>query len=167
MNFYYASHWKGKNDTAKTREYLDKALADDPSNLDVLIASYRIAEPKSESREKIIKLIRKIADALQAQIDEDADGPEAADNCNQLAWLSANTDGKLDDALRLAKKAVELKPDNASYYDTLSRVYAAKEDFENAVKSESKAVQLEPHSKQIREQLESYRKKLGAGEKKK
>ena len=76
-------------------------------------------------------------------------------------------DGKLDDALRMAKKAVDLKPDNASYYDTLSRIYAAKGDLDGAVKSASKAVELEPHSKQLREQLESYRKNLGAGEKKK
>ena len=133
----------------------------------MLIASYRIAEPKSESRDKLLKSIHKLADALQSQIDEDADGPEAADNCNQLAWLSVNTDGKLDDALRMAKKAVDLKPDNASYYDTLSRVYAAKGDLDGAVKSASKAVELEPHSKQLREQLESYRKKSGDGEKKK
>ncbi len=44
--------------------------------------------------------------------------------------------------------------------DTLARVYYAKGDLENAVKYQTKAVELEPHSGLIQHQLDLFRKKL-------
>ena len=56
--------------------------------------------------------------------------------------------------------SLELKPDNAGYYDTLAHVYAAKGDLKSAIKYETKAAELEPHTEAIRRQLEEFRKKL-------
>jgi len=43
-------------------------------------------------------------------------------------------------------------------YDTLARVYYAKGDYENALKHQQKAVELEPHSGLIAKQLELFKK---------
>jgi Flp pilus assembly protein TadD len=41
---------------------------------------------------------------------------------NNLAWLYYTTDRNLDEAERLAKKAVEMSPDVKEFTDTLSKI---------------------------------------------
>ena len=86
--------------------------------------------------------------------------PEYASGYNQLAWLIGNTEGDFDEALRLIQKAVELSPDNGAFYDTMGRVYYARGDYPNAVKYQSLAAELEPHSGLIAKQLQLFKDKL-------
>jgi tetratricopeptide (TPR) repeat protein len=46
--------------------------------------------------------------------------------------------------------------------DTLARCYAAKKDFANAVKYQSRAAEIDPYSHQIARSLGEYRKALEA-----
>ena len=72
----------------------------------------------------------------------------------------------MDEALKFAKQSLELAPGVGGYYDTLAHVYAyGKKDYENAVKTQSKAAELEPRSRIIQEKLELFRK-AGRGEEK-
>jgi len=48
--------------------------------------------------------------------------PDIADAYNNLAWLYYTKRDNLDEAKRLASKAVELNPDNENYKDTLSKI---------------------------------------------
>ena len=64
--------------------------------------------------------------------------------CNEFAWLAANTEGDLDEALRLSKRSLDLAGEHGSYCDTLARVYFAKGDYANAVKHQSRAAELLP-----------------------
>ncbi|MCA9210287.1 MAG: tetratricopeptide repeat protein, partial [Planctomycetales bacterium] len=57
-------------------------------------------------------------------------------------------------------KSLELVPDTAGYLDTLGRCYYAKGDYANAVKYQTQAVRLDPHTQQIRRQLELFEKAL-------
>jgi tetratricopeptide (TPR) repeat protein len=79
---------------------------------------------------------------------------------NQLAWLLANTDGDVDEALRCSQRSLELQPHRAGFLDTLGRCYYAKKDFENAVKYQLQAVALEPHSPLLIKQLELFQEAL-------
>jgi tetratricopeptide (TPR) repeat protein len=157
MNHFFACHWLAKGDAAKQRDALDKALAADPTDVDVLIACYRLAGQPPEYRAKIVELIKKAAAALREQIAED---PENPSTYNQFAWLIANTEGDFDEALRNSQKSLELKPDEGGFFDTLGRCYFAKGDLENAVKNQAKAAELEPYSGLIHRQLELFRGKL-------
>jgi tetratricopeptide (TPR) repeat protein len=156
-NFFFACHWESKGDLAKQRQFLDKALADDQSDVDVLIACYRLREQKREFHKKILHLIAAAADATRAKIKEEPTDPT---NYNQLAWLIGNTEGDMDEALNCSQKSLELSPGNGGYYDTLGRVYFARGEYEYAVKFQTKADELEPHSGLIKKQLELFRKKL-------
>ncbi len=49
-------------------------------------------------------------------------------------------------------------PDSGAFYDTLARIYYAKNDYENAWKYQQRAAELEPHSGLIAKQLELFRK---------
>ncbi len=52
---------------------------------------------------------------------------------NYLGYLLADRNSKLDQALKLIQKAVELEPDNGAYQDSLGWVYFRKNDIENAL----------------------------------
>jgi tetratricopeptide (TPR) repeat protein len=73
-----------------------------------------------------------------------------------------NTTGDYDEAVRLSQRSLEIRPDYPGYLDTLGRCYYAKGDFENAIKHQSQAVKLDPHSGQIRRQLEFFKKEQAA-----
>ena len=156
MNYFLACHWAAANEPAKQLEYLDTALAADPSDIDVLIACFHLPDRPAEFREKIVGLIKKAADGLRKQI---ADEPDSPVGYNQFAWLIGNTEGDLDEAVRFSQKSIELSPDSGGYYDTLAHVYFTKGDYENAVKTQTKAAELDPHSGLIARPLETFRKK--------
>lgn len=157
MNYFIACHWEAKGDRAKHREFLDKALAAAPGDIDVLIACYRLSDATPDYHQKIRKLIAQAASDLREKINDVPDNPS---NYNQFAWLIGNTEGNQDEAIRYSKKSLEMTPDAGGYYDTLAHVYFNKGDYENAVKQQARAAELDPHSGQIRKKLELFRKKL-------
>lgn len=158
-DYFFACHWALQGDPARHREYLDKALADDSSDIDVLIGCYRLPNTAAEFRQKILKLIDHAASDLRERI---SDEPDTAANYNQFAWLIGNTEGNLDEALQYSRKSLELSPETGGYYDTLGRVCFARSDYENAVKYQSRALEFEPHSGQMKKQLALFKKKLEA-----
>jgi len=157
IHFHLACHWEQQNDPVKHREHLDKALPDGESDVDILIACYRLPNQSPEYHAKILDLIKKTA--LQCR-DRIAEEPEDDEIYNELAWLIGNTEGDLDEALRLSEKSLEIRPEAGSHYDTLARVCFAKGDLENAVKHQTHALELDPHSGLIAGQLKLFRKTL-------
>lgn len=167
MNYFAACHWSAQGDAKKHREAVDKALKADPTDVDVLIACYRVPDPPADYLANILRLIRKSAAesreliaAAQAAGERNAEDSGLATTCNQLAWLVGNTEGDLDEALRCSRKSIELKPDEGGFHDTLARVYFARGELQNAVREQAKAAELEPHSGLIQRQLDFFRKKL-------
>ena len=160
MHYFSACGWAAKGDRVRQREALDRALAEDPSNVEVLIACYRLSDASPAYHAKIRKLAAAAAAELNQKINEDSDDHSNSMSYNQFAWLVGNTEGDLDEALRAASRAVELAPEAGGYYDTLARVYFAKGDLVHAVKQQTKAAELEPHSGQIARQLAQFRKAL-------
>ncbi len=163
MNYFFACHWQGRNDRAKQHEHLDKALKADPTDVDALIASYRLPDQTAEYREKTLGLIKQAAAKFRREITR---APDESTPCNQLAWLVANTEGDLDAALEYSRKSIQLRPTSAGFYDTLAHVYFARGDYVNAVKTQAKAARMEPHTKSIARQLEVFRKRLDETKKK-
>lgn len=158
MHYFYACHWEAQKDRTKQKQALQEALKADPTDVDTLIACYRLPEQPPDWKPHIQSLIQKAVETYREKIQE---APEDATYYNHLAWLVGNTEGDLDEALRCAQKAVELAPDAGGYYDTLGRVYFARGDLANALKYQTKAVQLDPHSLQIQRQLEEFQKAAG------
>jgi hypothetical protein len=89
MDHFYACHWGEKGDRRKQRQYLEAALAADPTDVDVLIACYRFPGADDAWRQKTEDLIKKAADTLRTQI---AANPDKSLYYNQLAWLIGNTE---------------------------------------------------------------------------
>jgi hypothetical protein len=169
MYYYYGCHWESQGDRKQQRENMERALKEDPANVNALIGYYRLPDLAPEEKRNVVQLIEKSAaetresirnartnldDPRQAPF---ADSKEATD-CNQFAWLIANTEGNFDEALKYAKRAVELQPASGGIRDTLAHVYFAKGDYENAVKTQEKAAELEPHSVMIKQKLKEFMK---------
>ena len=94
---------------------------------------------------------------------ERTDAPPIA--LNNLAWLYA-TAGNANfrdpaKALKYALKAVEVtKAENAGFLDTLGEVYYVNDDYENAIRTETKALALEPAQSSYKQNLEKYQRAL-------
>jgi tetratricopeptide (TPR) repeat protein len=157
MHYFRACHWETAGDDVKRREALRLALETNPGDVDVLIACYQLPGQAADERAKIVELVKTTADKMHKLI---AANPDDSSPYNQYAWLVGNTEGDMDEALRCAKKAVELQPDTAGYIDTLAHVHFARGEYAEAVKQQSKAVELDPHSGLLRYKLEVFRKKL-------
>ena len=170
MNYFYACHYREMGDVAKERTHLKAAVEADPTHADVLIAMYRFAGADDAWRANIKERIEKVAADLHAELDDARKAMEAnpgeqnfsASNidlarlCNEFAWLVGNTFGDFDEAVKLSRKSLELRPNYAGFLDTLGRCYYAKGDLANAVKYQAQAVKLNSYSGQIRRQLEFF-----------
>ncbi len=83
--------------------------------------------------------------------------PTSATYLNNAAWLCARCQRRLDDALTMAQKAVELMPDEAAYQDTLAEVYFQRGEREAAVAAAQKCVELAPANKMFATRLAHFR----------
>lgn len=155
LHFYRACVAREKGAAADEREQLELAFAAWPTEIDVLIAGYRLPDANPEFRRKVLESIHKAGDEIREQITA---APQDPVYYNQLAWLVANTEGDLDEALKFSKLSIELSPTNGGFYDTLGRVYYARGDYDNAIRYQTKAAELEPHYGLIQKQLEFFQK---------
>ena len=80
---------------------------------------------------------------------------------NQYAWLVGNTTGDYQRAVEYSRKSLELRNwESASYLDTLGHCYFGAKDYENAVKYQQQAVDMDPESLGMRRQLNVFRQAL-------
>jgi len=165
MNFFFATHALSEAKKSEALAFLDKAIEQDATDADVLILLYRLSTDQPERRKKTVELIKQAVEESRNMIEENPDDPTAY---NQLAWLVANTEGDFEEAIRASLRSLDLKR-AGGYLDTLGHCYFAKGDYENAVKAQSEAARLEPHSEQIVRQLKVFeqafarQKKAGGG----
>ena len=85
--------------------------------------------------------------------------PESAAAYNNLAWLYADLQMNLDQAVGLAKKAVELAP-TSSNFDTLAYVYYQRKQYPQAEEAIKRAIKISPSNQKYNEML----KKIHSGQ---
>ena len=170
MHYFYAEHFRMQGDVERQRDHLQQGVQADPDDGDVLIALYRESEGNPERRKETLTLIERSAEKFRTRIEQyeqfavDAPDEKYRDQaklgvavfCNQFAWLVSNTEGDYQRALRASQRSLELRPKTAGYLDTLGRCYYALGDLDKAIEAQSRAVALEPHTHQIRRQLEMF-----------
>ena len=172
--FFYAEHEAQQGNTARQRELLLEGYQHDPRDADLLIAMYRVPQADEawtrETRERINTAAEEYRRQIKELQDRVNDARRVEDRAlasfqlalmnNQLAWLAANTNGDADEAIKCSLQSLALLEDRSGFLDTLGRCYYAKGDFANAVKFQTRAVALEPHSPAMVAQLELFQKAL-------
>jgi tetratricopeptide (TPR) repeat protein len=95
--------------------------------------------------------------AYEAARQELAENPNSTMEMNSIAWLCAQCDQELSEGLALAKQAVEAEPDNSAYLDTLADLAFRLSYVDEAVKLETRALELEPGDRFMSKQLERFK----------
>lgn len=164
MTFYFACDAAAHNDQARQRELLEKSLEQDSSNVESLIALYRLTGNDPQRRAELVDSIGDVIEQCRDQIEEDPSRPTFY---NQIAWLVANTEGDVAEAIELSEKSVELARESGDsprrlggLLDTLAHCHYANKDYKAAVKIQEEAAQLDPDTQSIRRALERFRKAL-------
>ena len=123
-----------------------------PNHPDAVIALVGLLR-KRDAAQEAAALVQSAGEHYRARI---AEQPDDAEGYNNLAWLLANTDTSLDEALRLSNKSLELQPDTAAYLDTLAEVHLRLGKPARAVELQKQAIELEPESLDLTERLKKF-----------
>ncbi|MEW6652451.1 MAG: tetratricopeptide repeat protein [Bacteroidota bacterium] len=129
---------------------LNRALKNDPHNLQVL----SIAALIHESNKNYV-----VSDSLYSRAMK-VDSTNAL-ILNNLAYSWAERGIKLNEALKMAKKAVDAEPKNSSYLDTIGWIYFKLGDYKKAKENIEAAVEIEKNNATLIDHLGDVYFKLG------
>ncbi len=129
-------------------EILDTLLKDSPHDFASLNMKAYCLE-KTGNPGEAMKIYRVI-------MQEDSKNATA---CNSLAYLTAETGGDLNMALKLAQYAIKEEPGNPFYLDTIGYIYLKLGKYDKAKEYLEKALELIPLSEEIREHYRLLPKK--------
>ena len=122
-----------QNDLETAAEYLQRALEIRPN---FAAGHYQLGSIYHQQGE-IEKAIGAFEAALTLR-------PNFAQACNTLAWLYAESEKNVDEAITLARKAVKLKP-TASHWDTLAYALYKAQRYKEAAEAITTALDLQPN----------------------
>ncbi|MGB7343200.1 MAG: hypothetical protein WBD20_03245 [Pirellulaceae bacterium] len=83
--------------------------------------------------------------------------PFDATTCNNVAWVAAMNDRRLDEALLLSEQSVMIEPDSAIYRDTLAEILFRLDRKKEALHVEESCLLDDPTQWHIHEQIGKYR----------
>lgn len=84
--------------------------------------------------------------------------PDNIDAYNNLAWLYAQEDKNLDEALDLIEEALAADPENSAYLDTKAEILYRLGYFDEAIAIEEGLAEAEPQNQFYQSQLEKFKK---------
>jgi tetratricopeptide (TPR) repeat protein len=138
------------DEPARRRELLEKSIAINDRDVDALIALYRLEPATPDERAAAAEHVRHAVTRIENEIDALPDDPNGY---NEYAWLVSNTEGDLEKATRFSRLSLDKSFDTASYLDTLAHCHAAAGNLRRAIRTQSVALRMEPHSRMILQNL--------------
>jgi membrane associated rhomboid family serine protease/Flp pilus assembly protein TadD len=144
-----------KGEPRKAQQIFEAVLGQNPQTAD----GQRLLADLYAEQKLYADAIRHYQEALRLR-------PDMAEAHNNLAWLLATSeDPKFRDpraALEHARRAVELTQwKEAGFVDTLAEAHYANGNFQEAVRTQVKALKLDPDNRELQEHMARYRKAAG------
>ena len=157
---------------AVSEEFLARALADlDAGNVEAAldcIERFQRVRPsgieicehayprlvKHGRQDAADELLKRCAQRMLAHLQK---WPEDAASHNNLAWMLARCNQRLDEALEHAEQAVKLTIDAPTYLDTLAETHFRLGHLEQALQLAEKCAALDPRHVHYRKQLQRFR----------
>jgi tetratricopeptide (TPR) repeat protein len=140
-----------KNEQAVRRE-IDKLLRLDPIDIDFgekVLESMREAGMKDVALEVLERIYQAGAEHL-------ANFPQDVGMSNNLAWVMALSDFRLEDALLMSKRAVFYEPDSTVYRDTLAEVLYRLGRVDEAIAIEKACLLDQPAEWHVHQQIRRF-----------
>lgn len=128
------------------------ALDEVPADADALIEIVNALD-RAGHRNEADSLYQQYTSSYRKLIGE---FPQSGPAHNQLAWTQVKCDRDLDDALKNARRAVELEPTSTASIDTLAEVYFTRGQVAEAIEQIKRCIQLEPTVERHRQQLKRF-----------
>jgi rhomboid protease GluP len=147
--------YRMKGELGKAQQAFESALGKNPTTVD----GQRLLADLYAEQKLFGEAIQHYKQALQIE-------PQSAESHNNLAWLYATCeDPKWRDphaALEHARQAVELTQwKEAGFIDTLAEANYASGSYQEAVRIQMLALQLDPQDPELQEHMARYRKAAG------
>jgi len=147
--------YRMKGDLGKAQQTFESALGKNPTTAQ----GQRLLADLYAEQKLFAEAVQHYKQALQI-------GPQSAESHNNLAWLYATCeDSKWRDppaALEHARRAVELTQwKEPGFIDTLAEANYASGSYQEAVRIQSRALQLDPQDPELQEHMARYRKAAG------
>jgi tetratricopeptide (TPR) repeat protein len=153
VHWHYLRAAQAKHDEAQITSQLDQLLALKPTDpeiaIDVVPLLIQRGQPQAAD-----SIFNAALDGLKTQLAADPHNP---DTLNSLAWLCAECDRDLPQALDWSQQAVAILPRDAAAIDTLADVNYRLGHAQKAVELETKALQYEPGDSFMTTQLARFR----------
>jgi tetratricopeptide (TPR) repeat protein len=144
---------QARGDTAEANKQIDALVALAPLEHRVLLEACPVVNALGR-RDDATKLFAPVYEAARQDLDRN---PTVPLEMNNVAWLCAQCDQRLEEALELATQAVKAEPDNSAYLDTLADIQFRLGYAEEAVKLETRALELEPGDPFMTKQLNRFK----------
>jgi len=152
---------EGRPETWQTGlELCERAWRLSPLRIDAPVLGERLAArcPEAARREELAKTWRdrseRLAESLRRAVRA---SPRDAHNHNGLAWLFAELGRNHDEGIRAVKRALELRPAEPAFIDTLAELQFKKGDVRAAVATIRRVTDLYPFANDYyRRQLERF-----------
>jgi tetratricopeptide (TPR) repeat protein len=166
MNFYLACHAAREGQREQQRKLLELSLEQNRANVETIIALYALTSDDADKRAEVAKCAADFVESCRTQIDGEPDDPTFY---NQIAWLVANTEGDVEEAIELSQKSVDLARAAGDtpvrlggLLDTLAHCYFAGGNYAAAVRTQEEAARLDPHTQAIGRALTRFREAQAA-----
>lgn len=166
LAYYRACQAKQENKPDKQWDFLLEALKVDKTELDCLIMQWELCQlPPDENKipaitDEVRKQVDDSIEKLLSELDEEIinSGIDSFSLLNHYAWLAVKTNRHLDKALDYSKESVEISATSSACIDTLAHCYAAKGNFDKAIELQQKAIELDPVSQMLYNNLLHFKK---------
>jgi uncharacterized Ntn-hydrolase superfamily protein len=150
--------------------FIDLRVDDHEEPIEELVRLYKLHERDRQADARVRCAQRLMEEGKRGQAERELQmalaisdkHPDDPDLQNDIAWALARAEIMLDDALRLAKRAVELAPDDGNIWDTLGEAHFRRGEYQDAVTAQARAVELSPDNESFKERLEEW-KELARG----
>ena len=154
-------HWRraraahARGDAASANARVKSLLQLLPTNTDMTIEMIDWLKQSGRLEDARV-LFDKVYIQTDAKLDAATDD-EKPGMKNDLAWLCARVGERLDEAVKLAREAVDAQPENAAFIDTLAEACFRAGKVEDAIVHERRALEIEPDNTFMQDQLARFR----------
>ena len=157
MHWRYLRAARAKNDANSITAHLKELARLMPDNTDIVVDAVPLLRERNRP-DDARRLFESAYATAKSILSHSPDDPV---QMTQVAWLCARCGERLDEAKRLVDGALARDGDNPGYLDTAAEVEFQLGHVEEAIRLETRALELRPADPFMTEQLNRFRDKAG------